>query len=100
MTQLYYNSIFHLLKILNAYQYSCVFSDINSMFKKAPWLGPKLPSCVVVPLTILGLTFVTMSLSNPYVLVTTNPHPFSNALLHKAAVPVKIKKKIDVKRKK
>ena len=70
------------------------------MFKKAPWLGPKLPSCVVVPLTILGLTFVTMSLSNPYVLVTTNPHPFSNALLHKAAVPVKIKKNLTLNEKK
>jgi len=33
----------------------------------------------VVPLTILGATLVTMSLSSAKVLVTANPHPASKA---------------------
>ena len=33
----------------------------------------------VVPRTILGATFVTMSLSREKVLVTANPHPASKA---------------------
>mmetsp|Transcript_27773 Transcript_27773/g.41074 ORF Transcript_27773/g.41074 Transcript_27773/m.41074 type:complete len:266 (+) Transcript_27773:711-1508(+) len=58
-------------------QYSWVFSEISSMFKKLCWFGPKFQSPPVDPRTIRGETLVTISLSTPYVFVTLKPHPFS-----------------------
>jgi hypothetical protein len=50
-----------LISLIDCNQYSWVFSEINSMFKNACWFGPKLPSWLVVPRTMRGDTFVTMS---------------------------------------
>eukprot|EP01137_Pigoraptor_chileana_P009089 Opistho-2@56828 len=64
--------------VTDLHQYAADFSEMSSMLRKDPWPGPHMWP-LVVPRTMRGDTFVTLSLSRANVFVTAKPQPTSNA---------------------